>query len=564
MKIALYARVSTTRQQLDQTIEQQVESLREYVSGHPGCHLEEKHVYLDEGYSGAKLNRPGLDRLRERATKAEFEMILITAPDRLSRNYVHQMLLIEEFQNLGCQVQFLERPMSQDPHDQLLLQIRGAVAEYERSLITERMRRGRRAKLRSGLLLPWTVAPYGYLLDLEHPRDARKVSLDPVKSEIVRQMFAWYTDTQRRCSLYWIAKKLSDDGIPTPKGGTRWNVSSIRGILRSPAYAGMAYSGRTRSVPAVSRKSALQPIGPGESVAPAPQEDWIGIPVPAIVSQELYDAAQQRFAENKQMSRRNNSKHNYLLRGLVSCGQCRLSCSGRMVHPGYSYYLCRGRTDALRAAQGERCTARYAPSQGLDSLVWEDLCEIISAPGLVTHALELAQAGEWLPQALQSRKQTLTKSLRQLERQQERLLEVYLGEVIEREEFQRKRKELRDTQNALHGQLRQLEAQVQKQLDVVELAAGIGDFCERIQPTLATLTFQQRRELVTLLIDRVIVDDEKVEIRYVIPTSPQGEEKLFCHLRTDYRIGYQRCQTTFRLGGLSMHQLRRYDTLCRS
>ena len=173
------------------------------MAEHPGCHLEEKHIYLDEGYSGAKLNRPGLDRLRERATKAEFEMILITAPDRLSRNYVHQMLLIEEFQNLGCQVQFLERPMSQDPHDQLLLQIRGAVAEYERSLITERMRRGRRAKLRSGLLLPWTVAPYGCLPDPEHPRDARKVRLDPVKSEIARQMFVWYTASQKRCSLYW-------------------------------------------------------------------------------------------------------------------------------------------------------------------------------------------------------------------------------------------------------------------------------------------------------------------------------------------------------------------------
>ncbi len=537
MKVALYARVSTTRQQLDQTIEQQIERLREYVAEHPGCHLEEKHVYLDDGYSGAKLNRPGLDRLRERATKAEFEMILITAPDRLSRSYVHQMLLIEEFQNLGCQVQFLERPMSQDPHDQLLLQIRGAVAEYERSLITERMRRGRRAKLRSGLLLPWTVAPYGYLPDPEHPRDAKKVSLDPVKSEIVRQMFVWYTAPQKRCSLYWIAKTLSDECIPTPRGGARWNVATIRGILRSPTYAGMAYSGRTRPAPAISRRSALQPVGKREqaSVAPAPQEDWIGIPVPAIVSQELYDAAQQRLDENKHMSRRNNHKHDYLLRALVSCGQCRLSSAGRMVHPGYSYYVCGGRTDTLRAAQGKRCTARYTPSQALDNLVWEDFCKIISSPELITHALERAQAGEWLPQALQSRRQTLTKSLKQLERQQERLLEVYLGEVIEREEFERKRKELSDTQNALQRQLRQLEAQAQKQLDVAELATGIGDLCERIQPTLSTLTFQQRRELVTLLIDRVIVDDEKVEIRYVIPTSPAGEEKLFCHLRIDYR-----------------------------
>ena len=408
------------------------------------------------------------------------------------------------------------------------------MAEYERSLITERMRRGRRAKLRSGLLLPWTVAPYGYLLDPEHPRDARKVRLDPVKSGVVRQMFAWYTDPQRRCSLYWIAKKLSDEGIHAPRGGIRWNVATIRGILRSPAYAGMAYSCRTRPVPAGSRKSALQPVGSGESVAPAPQEDWIEIPVPAIVSQEVYDAAQQRLDENKQMARRNNHKHDYLLRALVSCGQCRLSCMGRTVHPGYSYYVCRGRTDTLRAAHGERCTARYAPSRALDSLVWEDLCRIVSSPGLITHALERAQAGEWLPQALQSRKQTLTRSLRQLERQQERLLEVYLGEVIEREEFERKRKELSDTQNALQRQLRQLGAQVQKQLDVVELAAGIGDFCGCIQPTLDTLTFEQRRQLVTLLIDRVIVDDEKVEIRYVIPTGPEGEEKSFCHLRKDY------------------------------
>ena len=204
------------------------------------------------------------------------------------------------------------------------------------------------------------MAPYGYLLDPDHPRDARKVRLDLVKSEIVRQIFSWYTDTQRRCSLYWIAKKLSDEGIPTPKGGIRWNVSTIRGILRSPAYAGMAYSGRTRSAPARSRKSALQPVGLGESVESAPQEDWIGIPVPAIVSQEMYDAAQH------------NHRHDYLLCGLVSCGQCRLSCTGRMVSPGYSYYVCRGHRDPLGFAKEERYTARYAPSQALDSLVWED------------------------------------------------------------------------------------------------------------------------------------------------------------------------------------------------
>jgi site-specific DNA recombinase len=87
--------------------------------------------------------------------------VLITAPERLARTDVHHMLLLEALTQHGCQIEFLERPMSNDPHDHLLLQIRGAVAEYERTLIADRMRRGRQAQIRSGLLLPWTVPPYG-------------------------------------------------------------------------------------------------------------------------------------------------------------------------------------------------------------------------------------------------------------------------------------------------------------------------------------------------------------------------------------------------------------------
>jgi site-specific DNA recombinase len=126
--------------------------------------------------------------------------------------------------------------MSDDPHDQLLLQIRAAVAEYERTLIAERMRRGRQAKLRSGQLLPWTRAPYGYLLDAERPRDPSRVRLDPVQAAVVEQMFAWYGDPSQPVSLYEVAKRLSETQLPTPRGGKRWNVASVRGILRSPVY----------------------------------------------------------------------------------------------------------------------------------------------------------------------------------------------------------------------------------------------------------------------------------------------------------------------------------------
>jgi DNA invertase Pin-like site-specific DNA recombinase len=138
--VAVYARVSTQRQAQANTPEQQLERLRTYVQAQ-GWDLPPEHVFRDDGYSGATLHRPGLDRLRDAATSARFDRILITAPDRLARNYVHQVLLVEELQRHGAEVEFLDRPMSQDPHDQLLLQIRGAVAEYERTLINERMRR---------------------------------------------------------------------------------------------------------------------------------------------------------------------------------------------------------------------------------------------------------------------------------------------------------------------------------------------------------------------------------------------------------------------------------------
>src|SRR5262249_43291184 len=145
----------------------------------------------------------------------------------------------------------------------------------------------------------------------------------------------------------------------------------------------------------------------------------------------------------------------YLLRGLVSCGQCRLACGGRTLHPGYHYYFCRGRTDALRLALGERCTARYAPAQGLDALVSQHLCPVLRARARLPHALERAQMGAWLPQALHARRQTLRDVLAQLERQQARLLDLYLAEVIEREEFERRRKEVAQSQHGLTQQLRQ-------------------------------------------------------------------------------------------------------------
>jgi site-specific DNA recombinase len=154
MQVALYVRVSTDRQQHAQTIEQQVTQLQTYVAAREGWTVREEHIFRDDGHSGAKLDRPGLDALRDHAARAAFDVVLITAPDRLARNFVHQMVVLEELERRGVRVVFCDRPCSDDPHEQLVTQIRGAVAEYERVLIADRMRRGRQARLRSGSCCP--------------------------------------------------------------------------------------------------------------------------------------------------------------------------------------------------------------------------------------------------------------------------------------------------------------------------------------------------------------------------------------------------------------------------
>ena len=209
MRVAAYVRVSTSRQVKLQTIEQQLEMVSRYAR-EKGGELLEEDIFRDDGYSGTTLKRPALDALRDKARLREFEVVVVPSPDRLARNYVHQMILIEELEKGGCRVEFVERPMSSEPNDQLLLQIRGAVAEYERTLLSERMRRGRLAKYKAGLLLPWTHVPYGLRVDPDRPRDPAGVSLYP------RRRRRW----SRRSSLLTSRKGRASSASPGTCG--RW------------------------------------------------------------------------------------------------------------------------------------------------------------------------------------------------------------------------------------------------------------------------------------------------------------------------------------------------------
>jgi site-specific DNA recombinase len=535
MRVAIYGRVSTGHQVEHQSIEQQIERLTAHVAAHAaeGWTLEPTHVFRDDGYSGAALARPGLDRLRDTIKGREVDRVLVTAPDRLARNYVHQMVLLEEWSRADCATEFLDRPMSDDPHDHLLLQIRGAVAEYERTLIAERMRRGRLAKLRGGTLLPWTYAPYGYRLSPDRPRDPRGVMLDPAEAAIVAELFAMYREPG--VSLNGLAVHLDARGVPTPSGAPHWSCATIRGILRNPTYTGQVYAQRTRFRAPTHRRSATHPIGrPHGTAVPQPVDCWILVgQVPAVVSQVQFEEVQAKLATNRPFARRNNTARQYLLRALVSCGCCGLACTGRG-NGRYAYYSCSGKRPSTYSRHAACCPARHTPVGQLDELVWQDLCALLSEPEPLAVAIARAHGGAWLPQELLARREALRRGRAHLQQQIERLTDAYLRAVIPLDEYERRRGELERRVQALAEQEEQLRDDAARQRQLAELTASLESFRERVQRGLAQASFEQRRELVLLLIDRVVVTNAEVEIRYALPTSPSSEQVRFCHLRKDY------------------------------
>ena len=523
MRVAAYTRVSTDRQAENQTIEQQVERLVAYARER-GWGLEADQIYRDDGFSGARLDRPALDRLRDAVACGEVERLLITSPDRLARRYAYQVWLLEEFERAGCAVVFLERPPTGDPQDALVLQIRGAVAEYERTVIADRMRRGRLAALRAGRLLPWTVPPYGYRLDPHRPRDPAGVRLDEAEAAVVRRIFGWYVEDG--VSLHAIARQLTADGIPSATGQPFWSGSSVGKLIHNHCYEGIAYGNKQREVPARRRHplGLREPKGPGgQSHQARPREEWIPVPVPPIISTEQFGLAQARLASNRQRARR-NTKTCYLTRGLVSCGRCHLACTIRN-NGRQAYFHCTGMLAEASRRRGDPCRTRQVRTDRLDATVWEDLRQLLTEPAVLDEALQRAQRGWLSDDERAARQREIRQRQGQVTRQIQRLVDAYTAEALTLDELRTRRRSLEERLATLQQDEQRLAAEATRAEQGQAVAARLEDFRAAIASGLERASQEERRALVELLVDRIVVDAPAVEIRYIIPLTGLARRK---------------------------------------
>ena len=518
---AIYARVSSDRQKESGTIASQTAALQQ-CARERAYSVPPEWVFEDDGFSGARLDRPGLEAVRDLAAEGRIEAVLVLSPDRLSRKYAYQVLLLEELARCGVACEFVQSPPAETPQERLLVQVQGMIAEYERAQIAERSRRGKRHKARNGSPSVLSGAPYGYRYVKRSEGLEARYEVLAGEAEVVRQVFDSYT--REHCSMRAIARQLSAQGIPTRTGKQRWERSVIWAILRNPAYCGRACYGKTGTGP---RQRVTRPLRqPGKFASQQvgglerPREEWIEIPVPALVSEEQFAQAQEQLAANQRHARR-RTKEPTLLQGMLVCRRCGYAyyrCSTRTTKRKLYYYRCLG-SDGWRYEDGVRCASHPVRQDRLDALVWQELVRLLEDPALLEAELErrLAAGRETGPQ--RRRVAELEAERERLERAGARLVTAYQEELITLEELRSRIPAMRSRKRVLEAELEAIESAAEERERYLRIAETVAGFRDRLRAGSESLDVIERQKVLRSLVKEVLVDDGEITIRHSIPVT---------------------------------------------
>ena len=524
IRAAIYARVSSERQVKENTISSQLAELRQQITA-DGLALLEDHVFVDEGHSGSTLVRPALERLRDAAYAGQLDRLYVHAPDRLARNYAYQFLLLEELQQRGVEVRFLNQSLGKTPEERMLVQMQGIVAEFERAKILERSRRGRRHAAQQGRVSVLGHAPFGYHYRSKRVHGEARFEVVAEQADVVRQIFAWVGC--QRLSLREVRRRLHQRRVLSPRGQKHWSTSTLTMLLSNSAYRGQAlFRSGAGSGNAGSGNAGSGNAGSGNAADATPLEA-IAIPVPALVSEAWFEAAQDQLRDNRR--RRREQRHGArLLQGLAVCqtcgrafvhSQCAREYGARVYH--YRYYRCTSMwPDAPRP---RLCTNPAIPASDVEETVWQDVSAVLREPRRLTteYRRRLTQTApddesvRWLEQQQAKHQRALTL-----------LIDAYESGLLDKDEFAPRLERVRQRLQETRTQLEALHQAKDQEQTIAQALGRLEDFAARIKSGLREPTPQQQREVLKALVKRVEIAPDRIRVIYRIHPLPPEAVKM--------------------------------------
>jgi site-specific DNA recombinase len=523
---AIYTRVSSTQQKENNTIGSQVEALLSYAEEHEYI-VPEEYIFKDEGYSGAILIRPGLESVRDLSAEGQIQAVLVYSPDRLSRNYAYQVVLMDEFMSCGTEVLFINSPKAETPEEALLLQFQGMISEYERAMIKERSRRGKRFKAKSGVVSVMSGAPYGYNYIKKTDDTAAYYEINEEEAAIVLEVFRMYTEEYY--SLGAVAKSLNAQKILTRKKISKWERSTIWGILRNPAYVGKACFGKTEKA---ARQRITKPLRAKKGYSARnscsrekPRDEWIEISVAPIVTQAIFEIAQERLKNNKLHSLR-NTKVLSLLQGMMICSECGYSlyrtATTTSAKKKIYYYRCFG-SDAYRFEGERKCTCKPVRQDYLDNVVWEQVLILLQDPALIQKEINKRVEETRKISPLLRQKGAIEKQRTKLLKSMDKLLDAYQEGLIPISELRKRMPELQKKVNAVNGELENLKAN-ELSLDQRLQLLDTQSFTDHVVQNVNQLDVKEKKKILRLIVKEVIVGDDIIDIKHSIPLKEVNNE----------------------------------------
>ena len=422
MNVAIYARVSTAAQaEKGYSLKTQVEACKKKSIEMGATSIKE---YVDDGYSGAYLERPALDSMRDAVSAKLHDVIIIYDIDRLSRDTMHLLLLTEELEK-NAQIIYINSEYNRTPEGQLFFEIRGSFAKYERIKIQDRFNRGRRGKLKSGKpLKEYKIYGYDFI-------DGQYI-INPQEAELVKSIYRLYLENS--CGIPKLAEILYQRGILS-LSGKKMDRGTIYGILTHTHYTGKYYSYRSYHKKTGTNKSV---------VLKRDSSEWIEMSCPIIIPQEIFNAVQRKL-ENNRVKKIRSCKYQSLFQGVLYCGICgRKMWVTKNIKKGkdYAYYMCGG--NRLKAGT---CTNLMHNAELVDKEVWKEIRRICKSESL----LRKYQKQE----TPKDNTEEINKKLEQIKKQRTAIMNWYSNSLITIDECTERLQALKKQENTLLSRLQE-------------------------------------------------------------------------------------------------------------